>query len=67
MAVTLMDGAIVLETLTSICGSVDMRADTSQRLRSRAFVTALGAAFGPKIYADFIQPKATPPPPVQNT
>jgi hypothetical protein len=22
-----------------------------------AFVTALGAAFGPKIYADFIQPK----------
>jgi uncharacterized membrane protein len=31
-----------------------------------ALVTALGSAFGPKIYADFIQPKATPPAPVQN-
>src|SRR5258705_8722650 len=31
-----------------------------------ALVTALGAAFGPKIYADFIQPKApqAPAPPI---
>jgi len=25
-----------------------------------ALITALGAAFGPKIYADFIQPKPAP-------
>jgi hypothetical protein len=24
-----------------------------------AFIVAVGSAFGPKIYADFIQPKAT--------
>jgi hypothetical protein len=28
-----------------------------------ALVTALGAAFGPKIYADFIQPRRPPGPP----
>ena len=27
-----------------------------------ALITALGAAFGPKIYADFIQPRAPQPP-----
>jgi hypothetical protein len=26
------------------------------------FIVALGSAFGPKIYADFIQPKPTQPP-----
>jgi hypothetical protein len=31
-----------------------------------ALVTALGAAFGPKIYADFIQPKANAPAHAQN-
>ena len=46
-------------------GAVYLLANDKPLYGLAALVTALGAAFGPKIYADFIQPKA-PSAPVQN-
>ena len=40
-------------------GAVYLLANDKPLYGLAALVTALGAAFGPKIYADFIQPKAS--------
>ena len=47
-------------------GAVYLLANDKPLYGLAALVTALSAAFGPKLYADFIQPKATSPAPVQN-
>ena len=44
----------------AMVGAVYLLANDKPLYGLAALVTALGAAFGPKIYADFIQPKATP-------
>ena len=65
---SLNDMAIVLATiivLVATPAAIYFLANDKPFYGLAAIVTALGAAFGPKIYADFIQPKA-PPAAVQN-
>ena len=45
----------------AMAGAVYLLANDKPLYGLAALVTALGAAFGPKIYADFIQPKPSPP------
>jgi len=46
----------------AMAGAVYLLANDKPLYGLAALVTALGAAFGPKIYADFIQPKSPQPP-----
>ena len=57
----LFDIAIVLATtivLVATPAAIFLLVNDKPLYGLAALVTALGAAFGPKIYADFIQPKA---------
>ena len=59
----LNDTAIVFATIIVLVATpAALYFLVSEKLLSSlaALMTALGAAFGPKIYADFIQPKASP-------
>lgn len=65
----MLNQSIVLATcivLVATPAAIYLLANDKPLYGLAALVTALGAAFGPKIYADFIQPKISPPGMVQN-